>query len=65
MMVVMILSIHLFGGKIKKLLDTNFHMYRQLLTYGHEKSEAAACMKVVQDFWETGWKNLYEQLQTA
>ena len=47
------------------LLDANFHMYRQLLAGGHEKSEAAACMKVVQDFWETGWKNLYEQLQTV
>lgn len=44
------------------LLDANFHMYRQLLLRGQEKAEAAACMKVVQDFWETGWKNLYEQL---
>lgn len=46
------------------LLDANFHMYRQLLNGGHKKFEAAACMKTVRDFWEAGWKNLYEQLQT-
>jgi len=45
------------------LMDANFHIYRQLLNNIHEKSEAIACMKVVQDFWETGWKNLYERLQ--
>lgn len=46
------------------LLESNFFMYRQLLTYNNEKLEAAVCMKVVQDFFEAGWKNLYEQLQS-
>lgn len=50
---------------VRLLMEADFHIYRQLLESGLEKPKAAACMKTVQDFLNSGWRELYERLHSA
>lgn len=50
---------------LELLMQSQFYFFRQLLESGYEKEEAASCMKTVQDFMASGWKQLFEQLTDA
>ncbi len=50
-----------FDG-IEFILSEQFHYYRQLLEKGYDKQKAVSCMKIVEHFWEAGWRDLLRQI---
>lgn len=46
---------------IKTVIAATFDCYRLILSHGYNREEAAICMRTVEMFFETGWKQLFEQ----
>lgn len=46
---------------IKIIIAATFDCYRLILSHGYSRDEAAACMRTVEMFFETGWEKLFAQ----
>ena len=46
---------------IKAVIAATFDCYRLILSHGYSRDEATACMRTVGTFFETGWKQFFEQ----
>lgn len=50
-----------FDG-INLLITQQFSYYRQILMLGYSKEKAIACLQVVDDFLEAGWKSIFDKI---